>query len=804
MKDGEAQEAARVKVMDDEQKATTTSIAAYREQTRQIEATAAATAGGTKAVRRRIEEEQILQWVQRGGNEQEARRAIEERRRADDSARRVASYGEQMRQIQENTTRGMQEALTKFFENIFTDGLKSFQSLFDAVYQLFLRLVAQMLAVAVMDRVRKMLQPTAAAVVPMGVSGVGGMGMPGALAAGGAAGGMAGLLSGLGAAGAGGVLGFGVGYASGNPLMGALGGAGSGALIGNMILPGWGAVIGGVMGFVAGLFGAAKKAREAADAMKASQKEFGLAMDAFRRTATGQVSSVADALRQNAKDVEDLLLQANKAYPGSKKERLRNELRGEISQLGEQNAQRIRDDFTKSLDREILSLKVGTGFQLQRLEAEDRYQQLLRDATAAGTDAAKVEEWRTLKLAELAAAEQAATEAFVNNMRLRQLKLAGGPENERAAVELQLSMQRATDLAQARELLKAGTITQQMFDDWVALLNGEVDKALKDYDKALARQAQAIKDDLAVRALEATGRSDEAARLRLEIQFTNELADVTDEATRADILRVQALERSALAAAQAAAAEQKRLDFQLGMRRRQAVAGGTGEDFDRQRQHETDLATARALDREADAETLKRFDGLRQALLATGMGADAADLMLRSMLAPMLRRNEALLAETEALEANARAQAAAAAAAKLASDAQADLTERYLRATGQQAKADEYAFKRKQEIEQKDYLDKFGKESALYKQLLLTQAAELAAFYAQQQQQGSQTASTKTAPPPIIEGPLIIQITFNGDVATTDTTQLAKDIAAKVAPEVDKALGYRLRSEQRRYGSALA
>ena len=96
-----------------------------------------------------------------------------------------------------------------------------------------------------------------------------------------------------------------------------------------------------------------------------------------------------------------------------------------------------------------------------------------------------------------------------------------------------------------------------MFEELKTLLGDELVAALRDFDEAARQAKQAVQDDLAVRALVATGQSAAAEQKRIEIANARELQGLTDEGLRAQILYVQGLE--AVARATEAAAEAERI-----------------------------------------------------------------------------------------------------------------------------------------------------------------------------------------------------------------------------------------------------
>lgn len=231
----------------------------------------------------------------------------------------------------------------------------------------------------------------------------------------------------------------------------------------------------------------------------------------------------------------------------------------EIKQLTEDlNVRRlVAAGLTDAADAERLRLQ-----QLREIkEAEDRfgkdspYLTALRDVQAAETAAAEATRQR---IEDEKAAQQARDRtAFGLDMTQRRQTLNG---DSRGAFITGQTIAGNSALAQAQQLVDAGTITAAMFEELKTLLGDEFAQALRDFDEAARQAKQAVIDDLAVRALVAQGRNAEAEQARIEIANRKELEGVTDEALRAEIIRVQVLETLARETAKLAEAERIRAE----------------------------------------------------------------------------------------------------------------------------------------------------------------------------------------------------------------------------------------------------
>jgi hypothetical protein len=123
--------------------------------------------------------------------------------------------------------------------------------------------------------------------------------------------------------------------------------------------------------------------------------------------------------------------------------------------------------------------------------------------------------------------------------------------DERGAFVTRQQSFAANAVKEAEALFAAGTITKELFEDLKAVIGDELADAIQDFDDAAAAATKRVQDDIAVRSLEAQGRTKEAAALRRQLEQQEQLAAVTDEATRLQLALLFAMEEAALAAAEA-------------------------------------------------------------------------------------------------------------------------------------------------------------------------------------------------------------------------------------------------------------
>lgn len=209
-----------------------------------------------------------------------------------------------------------------------------------------------------------------------------------------------------------------------------------------------------------------------------------------------------------------------------------------------------RDAEADAMQRQLeLSRQIAAAQeQFAGLDGLTEYIELLKQADAAARAAADAEQARN----------QARAQAeFSGDLTARRQTLSG---DARGAFVTRQSVGAAGALAQAEDLVRAGTITAALFADLKTLIGEEMAQAIADFDAAVEQARQTQQDDLAIRALVAQGKDAEAALLRREIANREELKGVTDEALRTQILYVQGLEAEAAAKAAADAAAQAAAD----------------------------------------------------------------------------------------------------------------------------------------------------------------------------------------------------------------------------------------------------
>lgn len=339
-----------------------------------------------------------------------------------------------------------------------------------------------------------------------------------------------------------------------------------------------GAVVGGVVQVADALDLFGRKAKERAKEIAEATKAFNEGIVALRTRALGTGSGVGNQLDQAQKDYLALLETARKSFKGSALNR--EEVR--LGSLFKADNARIAADALAEINAAFDAL-AGNTVAAQIRDAEramtERANALvaLRQAGAITNEEEanalnKVRELFELtkkQIEDTAAAAKAAAEAaeaqklaqqardrtaFGLDMTQRRQTLNG---DSRGAFITGQTISSNSALAQAQQLVEAGTITAAMFEELKTLLGDEMVAALRDFDEAARQAKQAVQDDLAVRALVATGQSAAAEQKRIEIANARELQGVTDEGLRAQILYVQGLE--AVARATEAAAEAERI-----------------------------------------------------------------------------------------------------------------------------------------------------------------------------------------------------------------------------------------------------
>lgn len=289
---------------------------------------------------------------------------------------------ENNKQIRENAIRSMQEEIGKFYEEMFTKGLKSFGDLFTRIKQMFFQMLAQMLAAQTMKKLAGVL---------------GGMlGMPATAAAQGGTGFLGsntwsaqGKLAG--SAIGGGMVGYGIGSMTTNRTLGGLGGAAGGAATGFSMGGPVGAAVGAVTGFIGGIIGSGKAARQAAREMERLQKSVKLSMEAYRANIQGD--SLAQAIAQSRAALKQMLDQISDAYRGRKNEPERFRQQDIARRLQAEEEKKIRESFEtqRRQSQEDLTVRKliaeGRTKEAEAMALQLAQQREYADAVKAGADA---------------------------------------------------------------------------------------------------------------------------------------------------------------------------------------------------------------------------------------------------------------------------------------------------------------------------------------------------------------------------------------------------------------------------------
>jgi hypothetical protein len=263
-----------------------------------------------------------------------------------------------------NLTENIQREFGTLFSNIFTDGIRSFNNLGDAVRNIFARVAGEVLSLFATRRLVPALMGTMGFSSPtVGAAGAGQtnyLGGLGSQIAGQAAGG------GL----AGGFIGYGVGaslYSQshggfGNAARGALGGAASGAAAGFMVGGPIGAAVGGLAGFVGGMPGVGSAAKEAAKADGRGGESGQLSMDSLRATVKGDTLGQAIAgcrsrPPQRRKQIED-------AWSGgganSDRVQWRTKKLKEMNALEDERIAKLREEYALSRPTRAKTSRCGS------------------------------------------------------------------------------------------------------------------------------------------------------------------------------------------------------------------------------------------------------------------------------------------------------------------------------------------------------------------------------------------------------------------------------------------------------------
>jgi hypothetical protein len=371
------------------------------------------------------------------------------------AAARIES--ERLAKVWDTMVQNIQGALADAFNNVFTEGIRSFQTFVDTIKAMFFRMVSELLASQVMRKLIEavggkdgslgsqqvkagMTMLTAAqlqvqaANTMAGITGTPTTGVPGNAGKGinnmigGATIGLAGLGVGYG-------LGRSIG-GTGGVIAGAVGGAATGAALGSTVLPGIGtavgAVVGGLAGLVGGLLGSKKAAKEAAEQQRLLAEAYKQFTNGVKVT-LGLMSPLAASIDQVKKEFTDARkalgfgtqAEFEKAQAAMKKFGLNLDKDGKLAsqykELAElealrivqlqQEAAQIKKWAAESIEVRFLEAS-GRSKEAAALRLQVQHEQEYNDAIKQGLDAATL-----ARLKEVQALEKvkAASDAFTSS-----------------------------------------------------------------------------------------------------------------------------------------------------------------------------------------------------------------------------------------------------------------------------------------------------------------------------------------------------------------------------------------------------
>jgi len=368
-------------------------------------------------------------------------------------------------------------------------------------------------------------------------------------------------------------------------------------------------------------------------------------------------------------------------------ERLRAQNEAQLAVLGQDLAVRRLTAAGNTDAAAALRLRLDQERELADVQqkygaAAQSYIDALREVQAA--ELAAAEAARELAKAEEARRQALTRAQFAGNVTARQQTLAG---DDRGALITRATISNAGELAAAEELVRAGTITREMFDALALVLSGELSSAIQDFDKnaaaaaeTLTRQNRNTLQDLLLRELIAIGDTEGAARARRRLDNDRELIGVTDAVIIAEIIRVQSLEEQA--AALAAVAE---LERQTRAQNADITRG---------------MIDAYRILNPAEAE---RLEAVQMEIVRADVLANAIDAVTRARYEELFRLQD----QAKATQQLAAEQRKAADAARDLANLTADLDEQYLRESGREAEANVKRLERQRD-EQLDAARKAG------------------------------------------------------------------------------------------------
>ena len=216
----------------------------------------------------------------------------------DVNAKRLANY--------QATAQAISTAMTDAFSNILSNGLSGFTEFFDGLVGLAKKAAAGMLAAFAFTKLGldKLLAGVLGTKDENGNPIQGGLGLFGKGMTPGQQAGAGALVGGA----VGTAVGGRAGSAAGGAALGALSGGAAGFAVGGPL----GAAVGAVIGAIGGFLSAAKKAREAAEALKQARLEFEDALAAYTLVGKGQAEKLQAQLDQENRDYERIIAQRRK------------------------------------------------------------------------------------------------------------------------------------------------------------------------------------------------------------------------------------------------------------------------------------------------------------------------------------------------------------------------------------------------------------------------------------------------------------------------------------------------------------
>lgn len=414
---------------------------------------------------------------------------------------------EEAKTLMTNLLQDTQTAFTDMIQKMLTDGIRSFADFATSIKNMIIHVFAELASMKLIQSILSGSPGLASMLgIPAGGAGAGATtsgetaGLSGGLGLGSMVAGVAGI--GLGSFG----LGYGLssaGSAGKSALAGAASGAALGAAIGSIVPvvgTAVGAVLGGVAGFVGGLFGHAKKAQQAADDMKKALDDWDTSKQQF-------IDSIADKSGLQ-KSLEDMAAKFKVLVDAGNK-------------LG-QSTTDITDAYTDAVARakqaEIDSVKAsindagGKGYLNSASDIIKQAAANAKDLALAGGDVSQAYELQKLQLqklfgtmkdtelADLAKAFPELAEAIasftrtisdegqkiVDQLPIRQALLDG---RDREALVMQQAIDKQAALKQAMD----DGLNAQQLTQLANIIDGELAKALADFDAAAKKAA----DDLA-------------------------------------------------------------------------------------------------------------------------------------------------------------------------------------------------------------------------------------------------------------------------------------------------------------------